>query len=346
MISRHKLMKENLNNEKLAISYALGEMTETERDEFEERLFTDENLSLSLDAAENDLIDEYLKNELAPKEKQLFEQRFLISERRREKLLAAEILQRQYFADSSQLVESPKLSIWQGFKNIFAVPRLMWAGSLAMLLLVLLGGIWLLSRRTNDRDVASIENTNQLLAESNNNIQNVAPVGVNQSNIDTSNEINNSTKTNSKSQNSKSNKSDSVPVNTEANKPNKIQKPQIDSPQPGIFAFSLLPPLRSSKRTVLNIPLASNIVRLRLYDNFGSEYVRFQIELNDASGNLIWQGRSAVSKKRSQKSITVDIPSEKLKAGTYELVILGTTAKGSVEEIDFYNFDVQKSEKE
>lgn len=84
-------------NKKQAVGYLLGDLPDAERDRFEERLFLDEDLSLSLDAAENDLVDEYLRGELSGEQVVKFERNFTLAESRPEKLQIASVLQTKVF---------------------------------------------------------------------------------------------------------------------------------------------------------------------------------------------------------------------------------------------------------
>jgi hypothetical protein len=148
-------MKETLETEKQTIDYLLGDMAEAERDRFEERLFLEEDLSFLLDAAENDLIDEYVRGELTTAQRQKFEKNFLISERRRERLLAAEILQRELFAEKPVIVKEPQVSFWEKLRAVFGLPNLAFAGGLAAIALFLLAGGILFLRQDNRQYIAN-----------------------------------------------------------------------------------------------------------------------------------------------------------------------------------------------
>jgi anti-sigma factor RsiW len=76
-------MAANLNNEKLIAQYLLGELPEEQQVEIEDRAFADKEYLASITAVENDLIDEYVRNELSQTQRQRFESRFLASAERR-----------------------------------------------------------------------------------------------------------------------------------------------------------------------------------------------------------------------------------------------------------------------
>lgn len=81
---------EDLFREETARAYLLGELPEGEARAFEERALADAGLRDEVDAAEKDLIDEYVRGELSPPERGRFERLFLASERRRQSVAFAQ----------------------------------------------------------------------------------------------------------------------------------------------------------------------------------------------------------------------------------------------------------------
>src|SRR5262245_42557147 len=62
--------------------YLLGRLSEEDREEFARRFFTDEELFDKLEAAEGDLIDDYLSGDLSPGDIEMFRQNFMIGSKR------------------------------------------------------------------------------------------------------------------------------------------------------------------------------------------------------------------------------------------------------------------------
>src|SRR5215217_6735393 len=85
-------MSTNINNEKLISQFLLGELPEAQQVEIEDRAFSDKDYLASITAAENDLIDEYVRGELSATERQRFESRFLASAERRKRVEFAKAL--------------------------------------------------------------------------------------------------------------------------------------------------------------------------------------------------------------------------------------------------------------
>ena len=72
--------------------YLLGELTEEQQAEIEERAFRDRRYLLEIEAVECDLIDDYVRGALSEVQRRQFEERFLASAERRRKLKFAQAL--------------------------------------------------------------------------------------------------------------------------------------------------------------------------------------------------------------------------------------------------------------
>ena len=85
-------MKRDSINEELIVGYLLGDLPEEKQSEVEDRAFQDEQYLQEILAAESDLIDEYVREELPEATRQRFETRFLASEGRRKRIEFARAL--------------------------------------------------------------------------------------------------------------------------------------------------------------------------------------------------------------------------------------------------------------
>lgn len=104
-------------------AYLLNELSEHEAEQFEEQCFAQaEWPDAELSAAEEDLILAYVKDELSPERKRLFEENYLKTEARIERvLLARSFLEVVCTADQPKLTLSERLS---GFwKSLVFAPR-------------------------------------------------------------------------------------------------------------------------------------------------------------------------------------------------------------------------------
>ena len=80
--------------EERIIAYLLEELPEDESGRFEEECFAQESWPSRLNLVEEDLIDDYLRHELSPEQRRRFEQNYLTTAARRERVLVAAALLR------------------------------------------------------------------------------------------------------------------------------------------------------------------------------------------------------------------------------------------------------------
>lgn len=76
------------------IAYLLGELPEEESEQFEDECFAQESWPAQISMGEEDLIDAYLRDELTREQRQHFEQRYLTTQARQERVIMAAALLR------------------------------------------------------------------------------------------------------------------------------------------------------------------------------------------------------------------------------------------------------------
>src|ERR1043166_5485966 len=141
-------MAADLNNEKLIARYLLDDLPEEQQVEIEDRAFADKDYLALVTAVENDLIDEYVQNDLSPTERRQFETRFLASAERRKRLEFAKALARVPVpAAERTVVSEPAQWFWRDSLYAFISglnPAAKFA-VVAVMLLLIAGGAWLLT---------------------------------------------------------------------------------------------------------------------------------------------------------------------------------------------------------
>ena len=142
-------MARNYNEQTAVRQYLLKQLSQAEQEAFELRLLTDEALSEELEIVEDELIDEYLANELSKEERVSFEETFLAHPERRRKLKGGRALNR-YLGTRSPPKTAPRqfefLKNWigsyvpSGRGDLVASP----IGAMAALLIVASAGfvVW------------------------------------------------------------------------------------------------------------------------------------------------------------------------------------------------------------
>ncbi|MBI1763805.1 MAG: hypothetical protein HYR56_20455 [Acidobacteria bacterium] len=124
-------------------AYFLGELTAAESEQFEAQVFQDEDLAEQVFALEDELIELYLQQGLSTARRARFEQHYLTTAVRHERVELAAAFERQLAAPPmARVAEVPRQTTawWQ---TLFLTPRLAWA---LLLLCVLSAGLWWLWR--------------------------------------------------------------------------------------------------------------------------------------------------------------------------------------------------------
>jgi len=119
--------------------YLLGRLADEDREEFEQRFFTDEELFEKLQEAEDDLIDDFLSGNLSQDEVDLFQQNFLIGRKREQELRISKAWQNFAAAHAGEKPPKPvNVSNWWQLFLQYA-PRI---GAVAGLIVVAAVGLW------------------------------------------------------------------------------------------------------------------------------------------------------------------------------------------------------------
>lgn len=318
-----------LQEKEIALKYFLGELSGAELESVEERSFIDEEYSDFLDEIETDLVDEYVRNELSSDHKQKFEKNYLVSENRQNRVKAATAIWERLQLDSTAEVKTvaavSNKTFWEKLNGIFRIPTLVY-GLSALLIIILVGGIWLGLRKKDD-DIARITPTPTPIVTPNiSPTPSVTPISPTP------------LPTSPKAEENKEPKKQ-----TETNKPNQEnEKPErkIETPQPMIATFILSGGgLRGNDETQkLVLPSQTKSVVLKVEDKQIINYNRFQIRLEDENGTTIFSRELKLN--RSVKNLNIGLPAKNLLKGNYKLTVNGAKAEGSFEPVNFYKFSV------
>jgi hypothetical protein len=138
-------------DEVLLVRYLLGNLTEEEQARVEDRAFADRDYLGTLNAVEADLIDAYVRRELAQADRRAFERRFPTSPQRRSKIEFAQALSRV-----AAEVTTPATT-WRAWLDPIRSwnPALRFAGALGAAICVA-GGSWLVIENASMRSRVSM----------------------------------------------------------------------------------------------------------------------------------------------------------------------------------------------
>ena len=143
-------MNQNGNREERMREYLLGGLTSEEMEWVEEALLTDDSVFEELSALEDELIDQYIDNDLSGEDRAKFEQHFLVTPKRHEEVSFARALKR-YASNHTRLTDAEaeissskhqaplRFLRGQNRRLAFAIA--------AALLLAICSGVWLIPNR-------------------------------------------------------------------------------------------------------------------------------------------------------------------------------------------------------
>jgi hypothetical protein len=300
------------------IRYLLGDLPETEQTAVEQEYFVNPEKFEEVWAAENDLVDRYVRGRLSRRERNLFERNYLQSPKHRERVAVSRKLLE---AADSQDAESgvaprviaPAQSRLMEILNALRRPQFLLPATASLLLLSALSWMALESSRLNEelgkarsqlsdlqRHEREIEG--QLAAE--------------------------------REQNGR--------LKAELDRLLESLAPKPPQSPPSIISFllrSILSPRGvSADQQPITIPRGTDLVRLQMVIANGDSR-RFQASIRAVGGSQVWSRRSL---KPGSGAITVNVPADKLPMNDYILTLSATNPTGETEEINRYFFRVLK----
>jgi hypothetical protein len=308
------------------LRYLLGELSETEQASVEEKFITDPETHALLCELENDLIADYIRGRLAPRERELFKRHYMATAVNRQRVQIAEILLRWIDQDATkQRSIAPifeELSWWQRLTT--PMRSLGWSAGLmtaAGTLLIAWGGGWLINGARQLRDettevrLESLRREKVLLQE-----------------IDDAKRRN-------------------AELATEIEKLRKQLYPQgTKSPMgyvlPLVIKHLMVDgTLRGEDVSVtppLIIPSETEKVQL-IYKMEDSGYPNYCAEVQSAGGDKIWSSERINPKlSRSVATFTITLEADDLADGAYTLSLSGISKTGDVDNLSKSSFQVER----
>jgi hypothetical protein len=283
--------------------FLLGCLSPSEQPLFEQRLFTEDGLEARVRLIEFDLADDYVYGRLDGVERELFEQKFLVSTDRLRKVEVSRAL-RDRFASFADGKEKGAFAIRA--RSLFSFTRPVWRFAFAgSILLILLATAWLVIKEP--RIAGQI--TNRIIPR-----RLSAPSAPREANHPTNT---------------------SVPEHQSTPSPMPVHDQQAAPPE--VTNISLAPAVSPpSEMPSFNLPKGDlDVVRLQLTfkpDQTGP----YRIELMTIEGSSIYSS-DALNPGDSRGEIDFDVPSRLLKTGNYQIK-LSRDREGSPETIGTYYF--------
>lgn len=327
-------MAVDLNSENVIAQYLLGELSEEQQIEIEDRAFEDKDYLANITAVENDLIDEYVRNELSGAERQRFEKRFLVSAERRKRVEFARALAGVMSEQAvPQKIVVPEAKLWSWWDSIYAfISGLTPAAKMAFVSAVplLLIGVGYLSIETLRlrRELTELRSQNQ----SQQNQQQQALELERHRNQELSAQLNQEKQQREQTDESLRELSEAGDAVNPA-------------PRPVIASLTLLPGLSrgGDNKPSLILPDDARLVRLQIGIDSEEPYKNFNVELLTLAGRQVWTREKLNARdRRGARAVGLTLPATALKSGEYELKLRGVTESGAAEDVGFYYFTVRK----
>jgi hypothetical protein len=318
-------MTENIEHEISMKQYLLGELTESEQQELEERLMTSNECFGELLIAEDKLVDEYLGRRLSAREKEKFNDYFLCTPERRHKLRFSRSLRNYVLANGEKpRIATSRLSLFDFLRAPYPAVGQALA---AALLLVVLGGSWLTVRMKHLEHLLDQVQSRQMVPPGQQQDLQQQSAQLRERNDQLAGEL-------------------------------QLQKEQRTELEQELGALKTSPIQHSSSSMVafalthgvvrgdtggmkkVTIPAGANWVQLQL-DLGTGDYQRYQAVLQKAEGEEISSQITPRIKTGDDTEAGVfTLPAKLLPHGDYSLKLSGIPASGDPEDIGSYSFRV------
>jgi hypothetical protein len=332
-------MAADLNSEKLITQYLLGELPEEQQIEIEDRAFSDKEYMASITAVENDLIDEYVREELPEAARRRFETRFLASEGRRKRVEFARALVQ--IADETRVSQTETRAVtaasvsWRDALAAFihGLNPAAATGLAVVALLVLVGGAWLITKTLMLRSqLTQLQAQQQSQQNDRQTLQRQVEEERRRSE-ELAAQLNQEKQ--QRAQTDESLRRLSENVNQRA----------PETSRPIIASLTLLPGLSRGGGTQpkLVLPADATVAQLEIGIEAEETFKSYAVELRTLAGRPVWTRDSLPARStRGGRSVRLTLPATALIPGQYELRLKGKTATDVVEDVGFYYFEVMK----
>ena len=337
-------MPTKLENEELIREFLFGELPDEKQFEFEESFIKDADLFEQIKIVEDELIEKYVRGWLNPAERAKFEQHFLTTEKRRERVEFS----RQFInkiqdlsAETAVIKKADEAiseeSVWQKLAGIFAMPKIAMVTAFAVL--IALFGSWFIFQNLNSSQtevaqgqISNISKAPEIIKTPTPEIPSVAmPENTFGESEEDKNDADNSLIDEMPEKSPKITER----IIEKAPTPTPIPKIKRSVPNPVLALFAGT--LRSEgKNNILRLPEDAKGATLQL--NLEKiDYKIYAAKLTDADGNVIFRKGGLKSRK---SKVNLFIPANNLLKGDYLLELYGKNESGENESVVNFQFRV------
>ena len=310
MMAGQSPMRSQRNSETSHVKYLLGNLTEEEQVDVEDRAFADADYLSALEATEADLIDAYVRGELSQSDRRSFEFRFLTSAERRRKVEFARALATITSESKTQESRASRLPFFaRGFWRWNSVVQL---AAAAAALICIAGGAWLVSENAATRArVAALEAERRGFEAREQSLR----------------------------QQLSEEQSRAAALAAQNRQPPEAAR------APLVASLLLVPGLSRAQTQVEQLVLSPTvqIARIEIELESRDDFPRFRAELRTRRGEEVLSRSNLLRRKSgSGFAVSIDVPASALAAGDYELALKGIAADRTSQDVGYYYFGVQR----
>ena len=303
--------------------YLLGDLSEQERIEIEDRYLSNGEFFDELVVAEDELIDDFVRGKLSGKDRELFEQNFLTSTARRERVKSSRALME--FADMH--AATPGVSWWRRVRSAFKLESPAMSLVLATGFMMLIVGVPLVVIQMSKlrSDLKGLQ-SEQLAQNQREKELDKLVAQQKQQNDELNQAINRE-------------RAERGELEQEVARLRELQAP------PPTFALGFGEIERSKggppEAMKLTVPRGAEVIKLRL-DLLKDQYENYLVVVENAQQHDIWRGSLQATKAERGKAVVVRLPSRLFVTGQYKLTLSGTNDKREYEVISDFNLDITR----
>jgi hypothetical protein len=301
--------------------YLLGLLPEPEQAALEERFFEDGEILSEMRAVEQDLVDAYVRGQLGPDEKSVFESHYLSVSRHAERVAFAYDLLRLADAEPDLTPQTGSTEsrepFWRKWLSLFQTPQLAISAAGAMIAILVVSGLLLFRERARWRQELAKSQAEQAAQKE---------------------------KIRALEQEIAKGRVDAAQLAAELEQ---LRKQRLNPPEPvtpaTIFSFLLLTTTRNQAEEQ-TLRLAPNAARVRLQMKIrAGGYKSYRVRIDPVDGGGAWESASVTARSAGiTTTLSVLVPPRNLPPGDYNLELSGIDANGAAESIETYSFRVSR----
>jgi hypothetical protein len=323
-----------ITDDKLIVSFLLGELLENKQVGIEERMFKDDGFYEQVLAIQEELADDYVQNKLSANQRLQFEKHFLQSPRRRERVQFARALSRALAGQTTLAPAPASRSSW--WESVFAFARPLSAratlAALTAAAVLIVAGSWLYieNRELANRMKQARQEREALMDQAR-----VHDKDTEQKRQALEAEIGALRAQGDEMKGEIQRRERELNALKQAGSSNKVKALGAQ-----IATFILSPGLTrgTDEPEKVMIPATSPLIELQLRLEKPEDYKGYVAEIRTARGNLIFS-KSLPSARRasSGQAVSLKLPTKLLPVGEYETTLKGV-AEGKLHTVGYYYF--------